>query len=77
MTTRSFVSERNAALRSLDKEKILAYAKKYQIELPREEEIFWAAVHKARLEITAMESAEKEVSRQWLKEHGYELNFPV
>jgi hypothetical protein len=65
------LAERNEALRSIDKEKILAYAEKYRIRWPKDEEIFWAAVHKARLHVTTVPDDEKDKSRQWLKEHGF------
>ena len=42
-----FIKERNEALLSLDKEKILAYGKKYNVKFPENEKIFWAGVHKA------------------------------
>jgi hypothetical protein len=71
METLAFVGERNAALRSLDRNKIEAYARKYGINLPKDEIVFWAGIHKARLQITSFTEEEREVSRRWLKEHGF------
>ena len=42
-----FIKERNEALLSLDREKILAYGKKYNVKFPEDEKIFWVGVHKA------------------------------
>jgi hypothetical protein len=69
------VMDRNAALRGLDKEMIRAYSEKYRIPVPDNETDFWAGVHKARLHITCFTDAEKQVSRNWLKEHGYTENM--
>lgn len=70
-----FVQERNAALLSLNKEKILAYCRKYQVRLPGDGKVFWAAVHKARMGIKGFPEAEKQISRQWLNEHGFKTVF--
>lgn len=62
--------ERNEALLSMDKEKILAYCSKYHVPIPDNEIVFWAGIHKA---ITAMRSApeeQKQKSREWLWRHG-------
>ena len=63
--------ERNAALLSLDRAKIEAYAVKYNVKLPDDEQAFWAGVHKARLDIFDIPEDEKTVSRQWLRENGF------
>ena len=74
---KSFVKERNAALLSLDKKKIIAYMRKYQETQPEQEDelIFWASVHKARLQITTMPESEKEISRIWLLSHGFKTDI--
>lgn len=47
-----FVRERNEVLLSLDKARIEAFAEKWGATFPySEERVFWAAIHKARLEI--------------------------
>lgn len=70
-----FVKERNEALLSLDKDRILAYMKKYQVNLPADsDKVFWASVHKAILAISAPED-KKEQSRKWLREHGFKESF--
>lgn len=70
-----FVQERNSALLSLDREKILAYCKKYEVNIPGDGDVFWAAVHKARMGIKGFPEAEKQISRQWLNEHGFKTVF--
>lgn len=71
MDINKFVKERNEALLSLDKKKITAYAKKYWVSMPKDELIFWAGIHKARLGIKDFPDDEKEKSRIWLKENGF------
>lgn len=66
-----FLKDRDEALLSLDKCKILAYAEKYGARLPQSDEIFWASVHKARLNIKNFPESEKEISRKWLCENGF------
>lgn len=76
MNLKDFVKERDEALRSLDKTKIEAYMKKYQVYRPADDEVFWAGIHKARLMATSMTEEEKEVSRQWLRDHGFNDKKP-
>ena len=70
-----FVQERNSALLSLDKEKILAYCRKYGVNISGDGDAFWAAVHKARMGIRGFPEAEKQISRDWLNEHGFKTVF--
>lgn len=67
-----FCQDRNDALRSLDKDQIFAYMKKYRVDwFPSNEEVFWAGIHKARIAISSFSEEEKEISKKWLDEHGY------
>lgn len=65
--------ERNEALLSLDEQKIRAYARHWGVVLPPSEdpEMFWIAVHKARVHLKALPKAERDKSAQWLHERGY------
>lgn len=68
-----FAAERNDALLSLDKEKILAYGQKWGVnfsKVPGDEEGFWASVHKARTAIPALPMAARVLSKRWLSERG-------
>ena len=72
-----FIKERNEALLSLDKEKILAYGKKYNVKFPEDEKIFWADVHKAicslyLIPVNKITKSQYEKSKEWLKENGFE-----
>lgn len=72
-----FIRERNEALLSLDKEKILAYGKKYNVKFPENEKIFWAGVHKAicnlyLIPVNKITKGQYEKSKEWLKENGFE-----
>lgn len=68
-----FLRERDEALLSLDKEKIIAYCRKYGVQLERfsdNDEVFWRAVHKAICNITTMPEEVRARSEKWLYEHG-------
>lgn len=70
MSLKRFVEERNEALVSLDREKIEQYAKKYGIEMPENDEVFWRGVHKAIANITTLPDDVRMRSVDWLLEHG-------
>lgn len=67
---KTFCRERDEALLSLDKKKIEQYAKKYCIELPKDEEAFWRGVHKAICNIKSIPFEVRQKSADWLFEHG-------
>lgn len=76
MNTSNFVKERNEALLSLDKEKIIKYMEKYKIKIPKDEKIFWASVHKSICNLflfpgnnISLEQFEK--SYEWLEKNGF------
>ena len=69
-----FVKERNEALFSLDKNKIMAFAKKYNNPIAKEgvsDEVFWASVYKAIYNITTAPPELKRVALRWLRQHGF------
>lgn len=71
-----FIKDRNNAFASMDKEKILAYCKKYDVTIPEDEEVFWAGVHKTvcnlyLLEESPISKEQYDKSYDWLIEHGY------
>jgi hypothetical protein len=75
-----FIKDRDAAFLSLDREKILGFLKKYRYDeyesqIPADTEAFWAGVHIARVNITTMPKEAKELSWNWLREHGF-TDFP-
>lgn len=66
----AFIRERDEALLSLDREKIEAYMRKYECPIARNDELFWAGVHKARTAISTFPEDERKKSREWLAERG-------
>ena len=70
MSLKRFVEERNEALVSLDRQKIEKYARKYGIDMPENDEVFWLAVHKSIANITTLPEDVKQRSVMWLLEHG-------
>lgn len=64
-----FVRERDKALLSMDKERIIAHMKKYGSPVPRDE-IFWLTIHKARTGAVSLPMAERAASKWWLHRFG-------
>ena len=67
----NFLQDRNEALLSLNRAKILSYFDKYGVECPDNEEVMWISIHKCRLALEYFPEEAKEVSRKWLLERGY------
>ncbi len=73
----AYVRDRDAALRSLDAERIVAFVKQYGLdgEMPQladpTHRSFWPAIHKARAQLRTFSHEEREASNAWLREHGY------
>lgn len=73
---KEFIKDRNEAFISMDKEKIIAYCKKYEITMPEEENDFWAGVHKVICNLFLLEDSPISIeqynkSYEWLATHGY------
>jgi hypothetical protein len=66
-----FYKDRDEAMLSLDKDKILVYSNKYGAHVPKDERVFWAGVHKARLALSCVDGEGKILSRNWLAENGF------
>ncbi len=70
-----FNIERDLALLSLDKAKILNYLQKYNIEQDENltEEEFWAGVHYSILGLHSATKEQKNRSKNWLLLHNFSL----
>lgn len=75
MNIEQLKKERDTALLSLNKEKILKYCQKYQVRLPGNELAFWAGIHKAIYMIPSAPLKQKEDSKQWLLQHGFHIEI--
>ena len=71
MNIKKFVKERNEAIFSLEKEKIVAYCKKYDIPIPENEQVFWVGVYKSILAIENSPEHLKQKAIERLDEHGF------
>lgn len=71
MDIAEFIKERNEAILSLDKDRILKYCQKYNVSLSNDEIIFWASVHKTVCSINTATEEQRKHSKQWLSEHGF------
>lgn len=67
--------ERDLALLSLDKNRILAYLRKYNIPQDENltEEEFWASVHYSILNLRSANEKQKNRSKNWLLMHNYSV----
>lgn len=73
---KQFCKERDEALLSLDREKIMSHSRKYGVQFnPSNELVFWASVHKAILGIRSAPLKQKTLSAAWLVEHGFKAEF--
>lgn len=75
MNIKKFVKERDEALKSLNKAKILKFISDWKLCIPQslfEDDIgFWCMIHKARLGITSLTEKEVQFSTDWLISHGF------
>lgn len=71
MDIKQFIKDRDEALLSMDREKILAYCHKYGARMPSNELVFWAGVNKAICAINTIPQDRRDHSRKWLIEHGF------
>lgn len=72
---KEFIKDRNEAFASGDKEKLLAYCKKYNIHIPKNEDTFWAGIHKAICNLYLIDNSPISIeqyneSYDWLIAHG-------
>lgn len=77
MDIKLFLKERDEALQSLDKEKILAYCEKYGAPCPSGELAFWGGVYKAVYMLPSSSPELKEKARQWLVENNMRTEISV
>jgi hypothetical protein len=68
---RQLIKARDQALLSMDEKRIRNYFRKYNgKEMPADPEIFWRAVHKARMANRNLPMAARSESKRWLLAHG-------
>ena len=75
MDNAEWVKDRNEAFLSMDENKIKDYCRKYKIDIPKNETVFWMGVHKVICNLYLIEddlvSLDKyQESYKWLAEHG-------
>ena len=71
----NFEKDRNEAFASMDEKKIKEYCNKYNISIPKEEDIFWMAVHKVICYLYLNENShitleQYNKSYEWLVRNG-------
>ena len=73
---KTLIEDRNEAFASGDIDKIKAYCKKYKIEIPEDEEVFLAGVHKSVCNLYLLDDSPVTLEQfnksfDWLNEHSY------
>lgn len=73
---KTFIEDRNEVFASGDIDKIKAYCRKYKIEIPEDEEVFLAGVHKSVCNLYLLDDSPVTLEQfnksfDWLNEHGY------
>ena len=72
------VQERNEALFSLDKNKIMAYLRKYNLPTEASSDVvFWAGIYKAICNIKNAPEPIVEEARAWLNERGFSTTISL
>ena len=71
MNIEEFVKERNEAMFSLEKEKIVSYCKKYDVTIPENEQVFLAGVYKSILAIENSPEHLRQKAIEYLDGHGF------
>lgn len=77
---KTFVKERNKILMNIDTpnlQEIKAHCYKWGVQMPEDEIVILAGLHKARLYVTSKEITDemKNNSRIWLLSHGFSLEI--
>lgn len=75
MDLTNYIQDRDEAFASMDKDKIIALCKKYNMDIPEDEEVFWKGVHKVVCNLFLLENSPISIeqynkSYDWLIEHG-------
>lgn len=72
-----YLRERDAALTSLSKRSIVELIRKWQAKIPipedgneNSQEMFWRAVHKARVALGSLAPQDRAFSAAWLRKHN-------
>lgn len=68
---KEFIKDRNEAILSMDKDKIIAYSKKYDIPIPDNDKVFWAAVHKVICNVFMYEDNSPVTLEQYTKSYDW------
>lgn len=72
MTIEEFKADRNEALLSLDKNKILAFGLKHNVKFSSNNEVFWLSIHKAITGCRELPIDFRRLSKAYLREAGSE-----
>ena len=67
----TFVKDRDAALLSLDENKIRAFCRKYNVQISDNPLVFWASIYKSILAMRNCPADIREKAEAWLDSHGF------
>jgi hypothetical protein len=69
---KKFREERKVALLSMDEKTIRKFMLEYDVALPEDEAVFWAAVHKTRTACKDLPMEARTLSKKWLHQRCLE-----
>lgn len=67
----TFVKDRDAALLSLDENKIRSFCRKYNVRISDNPLVFWASVYKSILAMKNSPADIRKTAEDWLDSHGF------
>lgn len=65
-----FVAERDAAFRTLDADRIIAFASDWNLSVPANPTKFWVLVHLVRINSPGLTPEERQASQRWFEDRG-------
>ncbi len=77
MKLQKFLKEKNEAILSLSKSKIIKFTKKYEIPISKNDIEFWVEIHKTILRLNSATDKQKKISKKWLEGNGFKKTIKV
>ncbi len=71
----SYVKERDEALLSMDKDRIIAFCEKYDIPYSKDDKIFWATVYKCIYNLDSATHSHRIDALLWCIRNGFDCRI--
>lgn len=72
---KQFIKERDEALLSLDKEKIIAFYEKWGVPYSKSDKVFWGTVYKCIYHIQSATYKQRVDAKIWLINNGFDFRI--